>query len=67
MHAFNGRGPQGPEMCITDDCAAERAAIHSTYGPRLNYFYVSSTTSKVGGPGCGMGSRELPRMTDQYS
>ena len=23
QNAFNGRSPQGPEMCITDDCAAE--------------------------------------------
>lgn len=29
QNAFNGRGPQGPEMCITDDCAAERACSYS--------------------------------------
>ena len=30
-NAFHGRGSKGPEMCITDDSAAERAAIHSKW------------------------------------
>ena len=30
QNAFNGGGPQGPAMCIIDDCAAEQAAVHST-------------------------------------
>ncbi len=29
--AFYGRGARGPEVCITDDCDAERAALHNTW------------------------------------
>ena len=31
QNAFYGRGENGPEMCITDDCTAERSAIHNTW------------------------------------
>ena len=31
QNAFYGRGANGPEMCITDDCTAERSAIHNTW------------------------------------
>ena len=30
-NAFYGRGAQGPEVCITDDCDAERAALKNTW------------------------------------
>ena len=29
-NAFYGRGAQAPEVCITDDCDAERAALKNT-------------------------------------
>ena len=60
----------GPEMCITDDSNAERAAIHSTspsaarYALGLSYSYAYFTTFKVGRLGYGMGNRGLPVKTD---
>ena len=30
-NAFYGRGPQGPEVCITDDSDAETAALRNTW------------------------------------
>ncbi len=47
--AFYGRGMNGPEMCITDDCTAERTAIQIP-----NYIYVFFIFSKVGGHGYGI-------------
>ena len=47
----------GPEMCITDDSAAERAA--EQYGQQQFFYYAFFTTCKVGGLGCGTQSMEL--------
>ena len=52
-NAFYGRGAQGPEVCITDDCDAERAAL-KTPGQTQHCCCVSFTTCSAGGPGCGM-------------
>ena len=35
-NAFYGRKELGPELCITDDCAAERAALKAVW-PNTNY------------------------------
>ena len=52
-NAFYGRGPQGPEVCITDDSDAERGALRNT-SQAQHCCYVSFTTCNAGGPGSGM-------------
>lgn len=52
-NAFYGRGANGPEICITDDSDAERAALRMS-GQTTPFFYVFFTTCRAGGLGCGI-------------
>ena len=53
-NAFYGRGAQGPEVCITDDCDAERAALKNTWPNTARLLCSFHYTCSAGGPGCGM-------------
>ncbi len=54
--AFYGQGSKGPQMCITDDCTAERSAIHNVWpdSRTLNYTFAFFIFYKAGGLGYGM-------------
>ena len=51
--AFFGRGESGPELFLTDDCAAERAALKAVWPSCYAFF----TICKHGGVGFGRKSK----------
>ena len=62
--AFYGKGSNGPSMCITDDCTAERTAIKNNW-PNIEMYLCIFHYLQAGGHGYGTASKEFKKLTGQ--